>query len=753
MSLFKQVRITNGSRPVTHIAEVLGVSFVSPKMTIKVISSFPSYVIPPEDAEEAGAEDAEEAGAEAEAYYHPGVPYSTEDYDPALSLHPPINSEYMSARYFMVGEKVSVIQSGQMYFVVSSVYPAVKPGLEPEHTVSHRNLVGEDVEHIVWLSQLNGAVPWKDGDGPAGDPPRVFLLSNNALVKYDFTEDNPFLRDYAAIHSGYYPCYNLVQTLNLNQAYPILVGINKSTVSLSTWTWGKGSYNFMYSEAPRPQLVDETIETFSCLFPTPLGDLRLEAQPSAPGPTSYTPLYRPDIEFYVTESDIGYGQNSETRDFVHMDDHSSMLFSIARPWGNQPTNSRDWRTLNWMPNILAYPVIDGDSFTITYGFIEYAKSDYVTPIGRNVATNTFHVLTGSITATVKLDSVGSSMLKLADYDLVYSNAYATYTSAYDLQIVNTGTNNPIVPGNSNTWVQTTTLNDGSLPDQYFSVANDGTHVLKKFPKVTFIDTLIREYEVIGNTDTIYKELDLEVEHYLDGVLCFTSLFTYNTNTGIENSKLYYLLQVDIANGYFIADVYTYDKQLDTQSITRVAIDSNTHTEYTIWSYTPFSPSIGIPVNIPPWGLDTNFPEHPSVSSFVGSESLVYEELIWKTPFYGGLNFPVNTTPGSTCSVGNANYAFIVGVNYPCGPLDEDIYSILLLTTAHYSSTYFDLIQAKEHVFMTPRPNGWLAYGKCCLDPDQGVIDYPYGTDVIINTLGTIAGAPELYNPATLINTN
>lgn len=730
MTLFQQVRLADGSMPSTHIAFVTSVSFSSPQMGIEIISKIPSVRIP----QLVGSK-------EAIVYYHPGVPYDGTEYDPKVSMHPPIPCEYVSARYFMVGEKVSVIQNGQSYFVVGDVYPQLGQ--------SHRNYVAPDIEHRDWLSQLNGAVSWKVGSGLGNQLERVFLLANGDLVQYNFTTDAQYLEAYTGYYGGFYPCYHLWYGYEFNEAYPIAVGINSCIVHLTSWTWGRGDYNYVHTNVPRQRFFDETIEVPSFLFPTSEPAIRLEIQASIPAPTTYPILSLPDIEFYVTGSDIGYGLGSRTldsssyRDFTSLDDYVHLVETRTRPWGSQPTNTQKWETLNWTPNILICPVEGSGSSKLTYGFIDYVKEDY-DGYDRESKGNTLHLLTGTISVTENPEFLGKSQLDVNDYNVSSSRAHEILTSSYQLQVINTGTG-AALNDVTQTISMNTNLESGVIPDQLFTICSDGTNTFKKFPIVLWSKREVQTGDAANPVATT-EVLTLQFEHLVNGLKVFTSSFTYSPNDGApQTQRLYYLFHVDLQNKLFIADVYEYDRlNSDAQSISRIAIDGNAQREYTIWTYTPFVPYVPDVVNIPPWGDEIGFPEFPA-DDFSGVESYIYDAKVWKLPFYTGLNFSINTTPDSKCSINSTSYALVTGSNYPLGPLDEDIRSILLLATVHYEGATTSYIQAKEHVYIKPRRNGWLAYGQCCLDPDSGVIDYPYGSDVIKNIDGLVTDASELYS--------
>jgi len=709
--------------PVTHIAVVDSVSFTDGKMGITIISKFPALKIPKETG-----------STEALAYYHPGVPYEGVGYDPTVSMHPPIPCEYIAARYFMVGEKVSVIQNGQSYFVVGSVYPLTGQ--------SHRNFTGPDIEHENWLNQLNGAVSWKVGSGIGNQLTRIFLLADGTLKQYNFTTEAHYLEAYTGYYGSFYPCYHLWYEWDHNASFPVGVGINPSIVHLSSWTWGRGDYNYLHTNVPRPRGLDETIQVPSFLFPTSVPAVRLEIQASSPAPEVYSITGLPNIEFYTTGSDIGYGLSSNLRDFSSLDSYVNLVVSRSRPWGVQPTNTQKWETLNWVPNILICPIEDGIYSRLTYGFIDYVKDDY-SGLDRDSKGNIIHLVTGTISVTENPAYPGKSQLDVNDYSVSSVSAYEELTSAYNVQVINTGTG-----GTLNSVTQTisfnTDLEDGILPDQYFTVCSDGTNVFKKFPIVTKLKRVTQT----GDPSMPYmteESLDLQLKFYVNQTEVFTTSFTYNPGVNEpQTQKLYYLLQIDLPNKLFIADIYEYDLlNANAQSITRVCIDGNAQTEHIIWTYVPFSPSIPEVRNIPPWGSEIGFPEFPDIA-YSGYESFIYSAKVWKQPFFAGLNFPANNTPNSQCSINTTSYAYANGSNYPFGPLDEDIRSVLLLATVHYEAAVTNFMQAKEHTFIKPRRDGWIAYGQCCLDPDSGVIDYPYGTDVIKKIGGVVTGASELY---------
>lgn len=724
MTLFKQITFSDGFMPSTHIAEVSAVSFIDNKMCIKLISKFPAINIP----QEIGSK-------EAIAYYHPGVPYYY-PVDPDEKRFIPC--EFISARYFMVGEKVSVIQNGQTYFVVSSIYPILGK--------SHRNFIGPDIEDSEWLSQLDGAVSWKIGNGIGGQLERKFYLANNDVVQYEFITDESYIEAYTGYYGSFYPCFHLWWQIDNNISYPVAVGLNPSIIHLNTWTWGRGDYNYMHTNVPRERSLDETIENPSFLFPTLEPSIRLEIQAASEAPDYYSITGLPNVEFYITGSDIGYGLSSDQRDFIGLDNYVNLVVSRARPWGVQPTNTQKWETLNWTPNILVYPIINSGNYILTYGFIDYVKDNY-DGFNREVKGNILHLVTGEISVSLNPEFPGKEPLASSDFSVSHVENYEELTSIYKLQIINTGTGNEPVFPNENVVTQTVSINteleEGILPDQYFTICSDGTNIFKKFPIVTQSET--RTYTYSPSAVNTVKTLTVEVKHFINSTKIYTNTFDFDYSLADPTKqKLYYLFHVDIPNKLFIADIYSYDHtDSDAQSITRVAIDGNTQSEYIIWTYTPFTPNIPTPRNVPPWDLDEDFPEFP-YDDFDGTESSIYEEKIWRTPFFAGLNFPVNTTPDSQCSINSTSYAFVTGVNYPLSLLDEDIHSILLLATIHYETEIPGYTQAKEHVYIKPRRNGWIAYGQCCLDPDSGVIDYPYGTDVLKNINGSVTGADELY---------
>lgn len=726
MTLFRPVTLIDGSMPVTHIAVVTSVSFIDDKMGIEIISKFPSFRVPRPTG-----------SSEALAYYHPGVPYEDPEASPKV-----IPSEYISARYFMVGEKVTVVQSGQTYFVLGSINPL------PDRSL--RTFVGLDIDHPEWLSQLNGAVSWKNNDGLGHQRERIFLLADGTLIRYNFISnvEYSFLEAYTGYYGGFYPCFNLSDDYTHNAAYPVNVGPNPSIVHLSTWTWGRGEYNYAHTNYIRSRSLDETIEVPSFLFPTAKPIIRLEIQAASPSPTVYPIDGFPNIEFYTTGADLGYALYSEYRDFSSIDSFVSLRISRPRPWGIQPTNTQKWATLNWTPSILVCPIEGSTTGKLTYGFIDIVKDDYSGTSSRGSKGNILHLLTGEITVTEDLEFVGKEQLDVNDYTVSSIENYEELTSEYEVDIDNTWVG--IWPDN----VVTQTID---LTGQEFIICTDGTNILKKVPTASWSRELTSQSGP-GDLTTFIETLDIEQDIYVNNSLICTSTFTYYGTDEIGDPRIlgsqkqYIFHQIDLINKLFIADIIEYDSEdSNAQSITRVAIDGNTETEYIIWTYTPFTPSVGAAVNVPPWDQEVGFPAFPDHRLPPGSESFSYTAKVWKQPRHMSLNFPVNDTPGSDCTINYVFYAVENYSNYPFGPLDEDIRSIVLIATVNYESGASTYVQAKENVYMKPRRNGWIAYGRCCLDPDSGVIDYPYNSDVIKKVDGLVTDALELYDTPDEIN--
>lgn len=741
MTTFSQLQLVDGDMPVLHIGEVVAVSFTEPEMAVKLISKFPAVELP----------SAPPPIVIVQVYYRSGVPIQ------GLPLPEPfiIPCQVVSARYFMVAEKVIVIQNGLNYYVVGSIRPPY----------SNRLSTGREIGRENSFNMMDGAsaapISAYNQDG------RVVMLEDLSVLEVspldtwgynlpDFWESNLFRGNWRLPQSSVFGHM-------LNRSYPLNVGICPSIRNLPNWTWDRGSYNGYWSShsfAKQP----------SCLLPTPSPAVRVEFQPAQHDPVhSVYNDFLPDLEIFTTPSDLGYGLNCWNRDFVNIDDYFKLLFTIARPWGTVPSNPNNWRTQNWTPNVLLCPAIIGDVYKMYYGFYDYKKDDY-DAADRFYTGNIYHYVSGEVSATIKPEAVGKTLFSVNDFLFSHSSVSEELTSEYDLYINNTGTGNPPVEGNINTWIQTVTMNETLEPIQEFMVCTDGLYTLKKKPILTWVDykSVIYGPGDVPESNGVHKQLSLEIIHSVNGVPCFTSSFNiyYDLdNPGLDpsdpeseiwNQRYYYIYQIDLPNKLFLCEVYIRDYATGDQHIERVVVDGVSGTEHIIWSYTPTDQQDGSVTNFPPW-LDYEFPEHPKDAGFTGDEDIAHTGKIWKSPFFSGLDFDLSIA-GEGCLQGGQPPA-ADGIFYPTAALDEDIRSVALMMgglflfnkTGKPSDSILQDI--RDFGWVKKRKDGWLAYSRCCYDADKGVLDFPEGSDIIKKVSGVVTGADELYNaPDEVVNT-
>lgn len=741
MSLFQQRTMVDGSMPYTHVAEVQAVSFTGPEMRIKLISvsppvELPAYYLP--DGWSSG--DPLVSRELVEAYYHPAVPRQPfpPDYNPEVDPYPQILTEYVSARYFHPGEKVIVIQDGQDFFVVSHIFP------DQFNTVEG---IGAEIEHENWLSMMNGA---------------VFIPIGSSLDVAVLLEDDT-LYSFSKAHIPYtemlYMNYNLAYTMLRNARFPIFVFPREPLVHLSnvSWSWAGGAYNYAYFDKIDDSLYQKLYSEYerfwspTVAFPGRTPDIRLEVQSATPPSTDWLDEL-PDLEFYVTSS--GINLNSSFRDFVNNDDHVELVLSISRPWGYVASNANEWKTSNWVPPILFCPddslsdppgATDLPKPAISFGFVDYKKVAYTGD--RSETTNEYRFVTGKVFAELKAESIGKPLLGKNDYNYTESHIVEVKDSSYTLHVTDTYED----LGGSEVWARTVRMNNPGDVEQLFSVCTDGTNTLKKKPIISYSDARVTS----ELPTTRAEEISLDIEHYINDTLMFTSSFNTNGDRSVWNQRLYYLYSIDLINKLILAHVYIYDEPNVIQKIEGVVIDNGV--EHVIWTFDRSQDfdDLSEQANVPPWLGSTTFPEH-GVGGDPGDFPIEQDvtEYLWKVPYFSNIYFPIDSSTTGDCAfAGEPSGA--IGVYFPCSELDEDIRSILLLNTVHYD----DLVsvqgytQQKQHNIVTPRRNGWVAFMRCCFSALYGTISYSYESDIIIKKDGIVSdGAYLLGTPDAVLNT-
>jgi len=190
------LQLNAGDMPLLHIGEVVAVSFSGPEMAIRIITKSPAQEVT------------------AKIYYHPAVPYDTETESYPCQL--------VSARYIMVGEKVSVFKNGTDYWVVGSLVPASSPYTS---LVSNKFYTGREIDNAQWVDLLDnhsaGPILWIKDDA------RRFLLDDFTVVELEEPvspyDKGTYANDFINLNL-YWPNFHLPQiTLTpglLNQSYP-----------------------------------------------------------------------------------------------------------------------------------------------------------------------------------------------------------------------------------------------------------------------------------------------------------------------------------------------------------------------------------------------------------------------------------------------------------------------------------------------------------------------------------------------------
>lgn len=729
MGLFQQRTMIDGSMPYTHIAEVQAVSFTGPEVRIRLISVHPPVELPiyflPEDGVQGDPLQSREI---VEAYYHPAVPRDPfpPEYDPEIDQYPQVQCEYIAARYFQPAEKVLVIQDGQDFFVICTISMCADIILTS---------IGGEIASATWLTMMAGAV-FTRRDTPGY---YVGILTDDSGM-YEIGGDEQIN---LPLHTMPYQNYNLVQTRTNNLPFPIFVFPREPLVHLDLgWTWAGGAYNYVYVYGDynydKSAGKRERFASPSVVFPGVTPDIRLEIQPlNDPGNSWSDQL--PDLEFYATSSGLNF--DGIKRDFINNDSHVEFIFSIARPWGTVESNPDEWRTSNWTPPILFCPdesqsnppgATDLPKPAISFGFVDYKKTEYNG--NRNKTSNEYRFVTGKIYAELKEASIGKPLLNKNDYNYTTSYDVGVKDSGYTVHINDTGT---VIDASTTQYVRDVTINQPLDPLQTFETCVDGTNTLKKKPVLNFTDS--RTVHVVNGT-TQSLAISLSIEHYINSTLMFTSSFNTNADGTAWNQRLYYIYSLDLVNKLILAHVYIFDEPGSIQKVECVVIDSSG--EYVIWSYDT-SDSIGVttPVNVPPWMLSDTFPSHPQETGYIGETGKYdHTEYVWKVSYFNGLSFPLDIDDDSECSLGSGAIAVPIGGYFPCTELDEDIRSIILFAMTHYdvSSTVQGYTQQKQHYTLYPRRSGWIAFMRCCFWPIEGVIAYPYGSDVIVKDNGVVS---------------
>lgn len=700
---FKQLAFFDGDMPVSHIAEVLAVSYQTSKMRVKIISSKPNFEVI------------------GDCYWRPAVPETDKK----------VNCQIISARLYMAGEKVFVVSIGKEYRILG-------PLTEKEYSTSSFR-TGSDIDQADWADRLEASSVAEDG--------MVLTESGTAEILWPVKSDGtPFPLDNIdkrrpnwLENTGYHD-----NTLYVYQAerYPVEVFIPQSSGVCFNWKHinnvpvGAGSF----SASSRANIQ-------SALMPFSAPSIRIDATETSGSfnDIDYTDENRlPDISFFASYADRKHLSNAI--DFSNLANHYKELFVIQRPWGAvSPPPSVDWRTCNWVPNILFCKEQVGDgsaSSSLHFGFIDYRKEEYNDSKERDEVGNDAVLVTGRIDATL---GQPKELPSVDDFIFTFNHSIENLTSDYSLRVEHSAAPEgpPQVPG-TQTLITTATMNYG-IDDklQIFKCFSDGKNSFYKKPILYYETKSIVERNSSGVIISSYSReyISLEIDHYINSEFIFKSYYRYSTDSADElaNQKIPYFRCIDLENKQFIIDFYEQDFYLETQSVTRSLFSDGS--EYKFWSYSPFDRELFPTIyNGRPWRNDNK-----GIIILKNSNSTeTYTGNIWVLPFFL-IAFPPSRT--SECEF-NTFPPYQVGVYYPHSPSDEDIRTIILIKYVWFANLsgipgQGRLQSLRNFSWIKNDTSGWLAFGRMCFNADDGEVEYHYG-EYIKKRNGTVSGAPELF---------
>lgn len=721
--LFNQLTFKDGDLPTSHIAEVLAVSYFTKKMRIKLLTSFPqielpAHPVPPEP----------EVPVTVECYYRPSVPVSDGK----------VKCQIVSARYFMVGEKVFAISTGKKFYVIGPILPCYISStmddlLDHTRAISASHANGGDVEREDWADIIS----FVSSDNK--DPEHV-LLPDGSVAEFhlgwaEHTSNNDM--------TIYVPSRKPDQSI-INRRYPIDVLIPPSTGFINGWKYidshplgikeNKISFDFVSYYKNR---------VYSALFPTAEPSVRLDVMQTEDDDAEFGAEDRlPDVVFFAAPADTASLSSGARKDFAHVDDHYKEIFRIERPWGSYYPNTTDQQCSNWTPNVLFSREIIGDYETkVFFGFVDYKKCD--DPPQGVPRWNEAKLVTGSVTAT---NSQGKEMPGVSDFSFDFNYSIESFDSKYKMRVehVCDPEGEPPEPTgdpkrSTQTKILTATMNySGNDTYQKFKCFSDGKNSFYIKPIVFYEKKWISVRDEYGNQveGTYEREyITVETEYYVNDTKICTGKFKNSTEQDDElrNQEMVFFKFIDIEKKQFIVDVYILDIDNEVKKVKCIIIEGSS--KYTIWEYiVPYEEEIHTIYNLPPWLDDDRdilvFKDYNSVSTYNGTT--------WNSPF-----FDMN---GLYLLQPQWYYRSQTGVYYPYRSNDEDIKSIPFLKYVNVDFFGEYKIDRESFNFIKNDGLGWLAFADCPADPAYGTISYPFGSKYIKKRNGVVSSAEELDGP-------
>lgn len=649
----------------------------------------------------------------AEAYYHPVFPGN-------LIVQPDIveyDGEYLAFAVFKIGSLVTVVTAeGKNYVVANN---------NAQYT--HRYHCRMELNHSTWFSEgLRKAITRviKESDVLAD---HIHLIAFYDISKFEevyhqmeanyriYSDTKHLLRNDGVFFPTIYE-----EPTGLSYRPEIEVRPAIANVHLPSYLWSRNGVNYM--DLGWEGNVSNSIGA----FPT--------QEPSIAAMVGYVsdlPVIK--ILPLNLSNDIDYVYNGP----APYTDNFILDPSISLP---VPHKGKNYFT-GWQgrPRVLWFPWVSGNDYNLSYSYIDHFEKYW--EVDQYIEHNKFVRTDGTITMTPKAGATAPYMVN--DFDLSHVSESFEYLTEYDIEwsLESMG-------GDFATTIYrvdgTDTLGTRLL------VHTDGKNKLEKLVLVEY--RIYWEWKDIGagfDWHQINYSIKTENKFYWNDepAPMWTDLFEFDNRTDTIHQRTYYMHQMDIANGLFVAEVNVIkvdsSAPLDnTYHIEGLAIDR--YNSFTIWEYhDDAAPTIGTLLsglrNIPPWSDDTNPDLDPSNYPPTSGDPVVITTQDYLTPFI--LYTIASWNPTNSNDVKSGSY-------YPSTAACEDARSVILMSVVReywYQGSLVSTSQTDEYAWMKPAyDGGWVAFFKCTLSGGSTTDPYFlfYGDSVIKRQSGTVVPASE-----------